>query len=110
MKKRMCTDIIILGAIALILNYFKIRFCPFYNIFKIPCPGCGLTRAFIYLFKFNIKQSLSYNILCIPIIIIVLITLINEDIIKKNKTIFIIISVLLLIITTIININNPKLY
>ena len=27
--------------------------CPFYAVFNLPCPGCGLTNAFHHLFHFN---------------------------------------------------------
>ncbi len=42
-------------------------FCFFYNIFKIPCPGCGITRAFISLSHLEIYKAINYN----PSVIIV---------------------------------------
>ena len=41
--------------------------CLFKWIFTIPCPGCGLTRAFRQLFQFHILEAISYNILVLPI-------------------------------------------
>ncbi len=46
--------------------------CPFKKIFHIPCPFCGLTRAFYSLKKLNIKEAIHYNILSIPLVIIIL--------------------------------------
>lgn len=48
--------------------------CPIKIITGIPCPGCGLTRAFFSLFSFDIHSSFSYHPLfwLIPIILIIL--------------------------------------
>lgn len=118
-KRWLIIDGILLGTISLILYFNDIRICPFYNIFKIPCPGCGLTRGFIELAKFNFSKSLEYNILCIPIIVfsllyIILIILKKEfiinNILNKYKVLVIISSFILVLIVFIININNPLLY
>lgn len=117
--KWLITDLFILGTISLILNIFNIRICPFYNIFKIPCPGCGLTRAFIELFKLNLLESVRYNILCIPIslafLVYFLFVLLKKEkcilnFFNVNKVLIIIISVLFLFISFLINLNNSLLY
>ncbi|MBO5413568.1 MAG: DUF2752 domain-containing protein, partial [Clostridia bacterium] len=78
------------------------RVCLIYNLFRIPCPGCGLTRAIMCLLHGDILMSLKYNILAIPFTVIYIIyslwyiidiiknenTLINF--IEKNKKIIII--------------------
>jgi len=40
--------------------------CFFKIITGIPCPGCGMGRATLALMHGNIPLSFSYNILCIP--------------------------------------------
>ncbi len=35
--------------------------CPFYSITGLPCPGCGLTRAFVCLGHGQIRQSLHWH-------------------------------------------------
>ena len=35
--------------------------CPFYNITGLPCPGCGLTRAFVSLGHGQWLQSLHWH-------------------------------------------------
>jgi hypothetical protein len=43
--------------------------CPIKYFFKIPCPGCGMTRAFIRILHFDFTGALKYNILSIPVFI-----------------------------------------
>lgn len=119
-KKIMC----VLGLFIFIelLNFFNIRICLIYNIFHIPCVGCGLTRGTTSLFSGNIHQAIQYNWLSVllPILILVvgiwkLLDFIYKkktfnDFIRKNRVLIIIISFIIAIISEIININNPLLY
>ncbi|RDY24198.1 DUF2752 domain-containing protein [Romboutsia maritimum] len=36
-------------------------FCIWYNLFKIKCLGCGMTRAIFNLSRLNIRNALEYN-------------------------------------------------
>lgn len=108
--------------LVLILNLLNIRVCIIYNVFHIPCPGCGCTRAVIELLKGNVIQSINYNPLPIIIGIVCVILLIwkCKDIIEQkntlkkfieiNKNIILLICIVITIIIWIININNPLLY
>lgn len=40
--------------------------CLFKNLFRIACPGCGMSRATLELVKGNVMASFRYHILCIP--------------------------------------------
>lgn len=63
--------------------------CPFKKIFKIPCPGCGMTRAMLLIFKGEIINSFHYHILALPLLIFIIfsvICLIREII--QNKIIY----------------------
>ncbi len=108
------------------MNFLDIRTCPFFLIFKIPCPGCGLTRSIIQIFKLDFIGSLQYNILGIPLFIMLgtyfiikfycyitkndyLIIKIKEIIKHKEKTV-IIITVVFMIISWINNLYNPLVY
>ena len=114
MKKIINLSIILLEILLclLIINY-DIP-CLFKSIFKIPCPACGLTRAFLSLSNLDIISAIRYNILSIPIFIFIL--LINyyliKDIIKKEDNVKLFINkifkhykiiILLLIISEIYN-------
>ncbi|MDD4576477.1 MAG: DUF2752 domain-containing protein [Bacteroidales bacterium] len=48
-------------------------FCVYKNLTGYPCPGCGMTRSTISLFKGNIIDSFFYNPLAIVVNIMVLV-------------------------------------
>ena len=52
-----------------LIKYINIG-CLFKNVFSVPCPGCGLTRALISLFKLKFVDAFYYNFLIYPIVII----------------------------------------
>ncbi|MBO5004306.1 MAG: DUF2752 domain-containing protein [Clostridia bacterium] len=65
--------------------------CMLYKLTGIKCPGCGMTRSMHYLVNGDIKQAIWYNLMLIPIIILVIYALYrymryllnNEEIINK---------------------------
>ena len=62
--------------------------CVFKTYFNLECPACGMTRAFKSILKFDFVNAFLYNILSIPIAIIVVIsivTLISDLITGKNR-------------------------
>lgn len=62
--------------------------CIFKKHLKISCPACGLTRAFKALFKLDIYTAFKYNILSVPIAIILCIAIFNLcfDIVTGKNT------------------------
>jgi hypothetical protein len=56
---------IICGAALVQLLLTLIRFpgwtCPIFHTFGIPCPGCGLTRATVFLFRGNWKEAMTLH-------------------------------------------------
>ena len=44
--------------------------CPFYNLTQIPCPCCGVTRAWIAFLRGDIRLALRYHALfpAVPIV------------------------------------------
>ena len=89
MKRLIYVLIIILE---IVFCYVMIRFdipCLIKLITKIPCPACGLTRAFISLFNFKIIDAIKYNFLCIPLFIFLVLVnyyLIKDIILNKYYT------------------------
>jgi len=35
--------------------------CPIFHTFGIPCPGCGMTRATVFLFRGNWKEAMTLH-------------------------------------------------
>lgn len=118
-KKWFILDIIILGSISIFLYVFNIRICPFYFFFKLPCPGCGLTRSIVSILCLDFNQSIQYNILGIPIILFFLFyflliilkkeDILNEIIFKHSRKLFFF-GIILLLFVEYVNIHNNLLY
>lgn len=51
--------------------------CIVKSTFGVSCPACGLTRAFKSLLKFDIYNAFKYNILSIPLAIIIVIAILH---------------------------------
>ena len=48
--------------------------CPFEIVFGVPCPACGITRAWISALKFDFSKAFYYHplfLLVIPVIIVI---------------------------------------
>ena len=89
---------IIILALLVVLGFYR---CPLRMIFGIPCPLCGITRAFLSLCTGHFAQSFYYHPLWpVVIIIAVVFVLSRKDIIhlssKQIKIGEIIIGVLLI--------------
>ena len=39
----------------------RFTLCLFKNIFGISCPGCGMTRAFLFLGHGNVREAITLN-------------------------------------------------
>ncbi len=48
-------------ALYVMIIYFSPMSCPILTITKIPCPGCGMTRAWISVLKLDFSAAFSYN-------------------------------------------------
>lgn len=92
-------------------------FCLIKNIFHLPCPGCGMTRAFNCIFSGDLTGAFYYNSLSIPLFCFIIMSLIwvLADIIRKDnsyrrsmnklrKPAFIIALILITIVNWIFNI------
>lgn len=83
MRKEFIKPIICIGVISLIINlFFERSICIFSNVFGIPCPTCGMTRAYISLLHFDFKHAFFYHPLFFlaPFLIFI----------KKQRTLFIV--------------------
>ena len=126
MKKENFKIFVFVLLVILIINFLNIRVCAFYNIFGIPCPACGMTRAFNRIFMLKVKESFDYNLLGVPLFIIInsyliinfysiikntdQINIYFEDFFQKYRTALIIVSAVVVILNWIRNLYNPLLY
>ena len=81
--------------LAVLLGFYR---CPLVFLIGLPCPLCGITRAFIALFSGNIIEAFYYHPLW-PLILlsIILYILYSLNIIRPGKRIFNIACILLAI-------------
>lgn len=73
-----------------IFSHHHQTFCLFKLITGIPCAGCGMGRATLSLLKGNISLSFSYNVLCIPFTLAVIVSLfwLSVDIFRAKETFY----------------------
>jgi len=69
--------------LVLIMYFFNIP-CLFKKVFKIPCPGCGMTRAYISLLHLDFKKAFEYNPMFWSVPILFLIYIFDIKIFKKE--------------------------
>ena len=76
------------GIVLYVFLYYHISIpCFFKLLFSVPCPGCGMTRAFREIFNFHFISAFSFNILAIPLFLYLLffnILLFYDIFFKKN--------------------------
>lgn len=88
--------IIVLIIYSIIMQVLFGNLCPIKVFLHHDCPGCGLTRAAIALFKGDITSSLEYNPTCIGWLSVFILFFIDRYIktlkIKPFPSLFIVIS------------------
>ena len=75
--------LLVFGILVVFLLNIK---CPIKAITNIPCPGCGLTRAFRAIFNLDFPKAIKYNVLAPFIFTFFLISIILILIDKTKKT------------------------
>lgn len=88
MKDKNVIDILAISGIGLpfIVFFFDTK-CIFKAIFHIPCISCGLTRGFKSILKLDFVSAYEYNVLSIPLFIMIsifYITYLLSKILKKD--------------------------
>ena len=65
MVKESIKRIIIAGIVLVAFCFYR---CPFYFLFHIKCPGCGMTRAILSFLQLDIRAAFCYHPL-FPVVI-----------------------------------------
>jgi len=50
----------------------QVSLCPFRLITGMPCPGCGMIRAFVSIGQLKFKEAMNFNLWAIPLFIIMI--------------------------------------
>jgi hypothetical protein len=60
--------------------------CPFKMVTGFPCPGCGITKALIFLYQGEIVKSLHYHLFAIPLVLfcVTIIVLLTVNLFKQK--------------------------
>ena len=118
-KIKKASKIILLLLLLVFLSFIVTNFvtiikykCPFNYFLKIKCPGCGVTRMFLSVFKLDLKSAFHYNALFFISIILFIIylsyvfisILLNKKFYKLNWNHAIIFSIILIIYGVVRNI------
>ncbi|MBO4897617.1 MAG: DUF2752 domain-containing protein [Clostridia bacterium] len=68
--------------------------CIWRYFFGVPCPGCGITRAYISAFKGDFKAAFGYNYMFISIPLVILYILYDGRLFKSPKADAVLLSLL----------------
>lgn len=87
---------VLLGmAVALLISYLLQIPCGFRKLFGIPCPTCGMTRAYIALLRLDIQTAFSYHPLFWTVPILFLFFLLDGHLFPKKAVNIAVFSLLL---------------
>ena len=87
--------IAVVTAFIAVLYLFKTT-CPIMALLGFPCPGCGMTRALLSVFKFDFVSAFHYHAMFWSMPLLYLYFLFDGNLFrnkKVNKTVFILIVV-----------------
>ena len=73
----------VIAAIVLVMLAFKLP-CPIYFIFNFPCPGCGMTRAWLSAFRFDFLKAFEFHPLFWEVPILLIFYLFDGKIFKQK--------------------------
>ena len=83
MKLKIFILSVLIGSYVIIASLFSSTICVFKNITGLPCPGCGLTRAYLSLFHGDIGKAFKYHPLFLLPAILIIILIYNK--VKINR-------------------------
>ena len=91
--------LLLFAGIYVVCRFFGIT-CLIYEITTIPCPACNMSRALLSLGRGDLAQYVAYNFMALPVAIVFVCELFNNNF-GKYKTVLHICSATVLIINMI---------
>ena len=67
--RTLTSGVVFFAVLFVITRIYKRSLCPIKSIFGVACPGCGLTRGFSAILRFDFGTAQEYNVLSIPLFI-----------------------------------------
>ncbi len=94
-----------------VLAMGRIVGCPIYQTLGVPCPCCGITRAWIALFEGNLFAALTYNPLFIFITVALVAFVFEEKLFLKPKikNVFFVLSGVVIFLSYLVRLGQGTL-
>ncbi len=67
-----------------VMRYLPV-FCPFKFVTGIPCPGCGMTHAFLAIAEADLISAFRYNPFSIPFFVLTVLSALNVRITPSER-------------------------
>ena len=78
--------LLLTGYLLLLIILWKLDArCIFQSLFNIPCPGCGMTRAYLAVLRMDFKQAFLYHPMFWSVPIICAFFLFDGGLFKRKK-------------------------
>ena len=113
-KKNVVLTLGTAGFLTLVSLLTDTRVCLFWNLFHIPCPSCGATRATVLLLQGELEKSIAYSPLPLILIAVGIIWLLffskHSERIQKYKWWLTAGTAVVVGVLWVKALNNPLLY
>ena len=109
-KKEILNALLAVGAVIAVyavLRVFGIT-CPIKYVTGVSCPGCGMTRAYLCLFRFDFAGAFHYHPLFFVPPLVLLVYLFKNRIPKKLYSAFLLTMAVLFVIIYVVRLISPE--
>ena len=86
-----------IGAVVVVIFYLFNLTCPFKYVFKVPCPCCGMTRAYLSLIRLDFVSAFNFNAMFWSVPFLIFLYL-KDGTLFKTKVLNIILNVVIILL------------